>query len=212
MRTREVTALALALLLTACGAVGQATLIKREGEQHKPVSAPLALGASLRPNIKLDTHGDAAPTLALISGRPEIIAVDAGRLWARAPGLAPLLIATPDGVVIDFYHLSVERAQRVALQRVDETGKDLGEIQEGIDFVVGESLYLVPRVYADAQQLTGDVSADWTLSSPIADVLRCGFPAQRRLIARAPGEATLRVGVTGVAFELPIRVVSGGTR
>lgn len=187
--------------------MGQARLLAKGGEEGKPVRAPLALGASFQPEVLAELKGDAAPVLSLISGRPDVLAFERGRLWGRAPGLAPVLIATSDGVVIDFYHVWVARATRLALRRSDEAGKDLGEMLAGFDFVVGESVYLTPRVYYEAQELTGDVDAEWSVAPPLVEFLRRGVPGDRRLLARRAGEAKLRVAVAGVELELPIRVL-----
>lgn len=204
---RELIALAV-VFLTACGAMGQAKVVTGNGGGKKSLNAPLALGASVHPEVSVDARGDAASPLRLTSARPEVIAFERGRLCAKAPGIAPILISTPDGVVVDFYHLAVLRATRVALHRTDDVGNDLGELQEGVDLLVGESVYLTPLIYADAQELTGDVVAEWSAVPPIVDVLRRGVPSTRRLLARSVGEANLSVVVAGIDLKVPVRVLA----
>jgi hypothetical protein len=206
LRNRKVPVPFVALLMAGCGAIRQAAVVAHDGNETKPLGAPLAVGASIQPEVSFDTQTGAAQVLSLVSGRADVIAYERGRLWAKAPGVAPILVLTPERVVVDFYHLATAQATRLALHRIDDEGKDLGEVQEGIDLLVGDSLYLSPRIYAEAQPLLGDVSAEWSSVPPIVDVLRRGIPSTRRLVARRAGEAKLSVSLGGTRLELPVRV------
>lgn len=206
LRNRKVFVPFVALLLAGCGAMRQAAVVAHDGTETKPLGAPLAVGASIEPEVSFDAQTGATPRLSLVSGRADVIAYERDRLWAKAPGVAPILVLTPEGVVVDFYHLATARATRIALHRINGEGKDLGEVQEGIDLLMCESLYLSPRIYAGAQQLMGEVSAEWSSVPPIVDVLRRGIPSTRRLVARSAGEAKLSVSLAGTRLELPVRV------
>ena len=211
LRNRKAFVVFLAVLLAGCGAMRQAAVVAHDGTETKPLGAPLGVGASILPEVSFGTQTGAAQVLSLVSGSAHVIAYERGRLWAKAPGVAPILVLTPEGVVVDFYHLATARATRIVLHRSDDEGKDLGEVQEGVDLLVGESLYLSPRLYADAQQLMGDVGADWSSVPPIVDVLRRGIPSTRRLVARSAGYAKLSVSLAGTRLELPVRVLEAPT-
>ena len=194
-------------MLAACGgAMGQATLVAKSGDQPKPMNAPLAVGASVRPEVRTELKGATVPLL-LVSTRPEVISSERGRLVARAPGVAAILVTTQEGVVIDFYHLWAAQATRVALHRTDEQGKDLGEVLDGLDLLVGESVYLTPKAYFNSQELDGTVPAEWSTTPAIVDFLRQGVGTDRRLLARTPGDTTLHVVVSGIELKVPIRVL-----
>jgi hypothetical protein len=207
MRLGTSAVLATSILLAGCGgALGQATVSAKSGEQAKPIDAPLAVGASVRPEVRMELKGATVPLL-LVSARPEVIGTDEGRLVAHAPGVAAILVTTREGVVIDLYHLSAERATRVALYRTDEQGKDWGEVLDGLDLLVGDSVYLTPKAYFNSQELGGSVRGEWSATAPIVDLLRQGVGSNRRLVGRSPGDATLRVLVSGIELKVPIRVL-----
>jgi hypothetical protein len=172
------------------------------------LNAPLAVGATLKPKVELTLSGTASPSLRLASTRPSVLAVDHSEVIGRAPGVAALLITTERGMVLDFYHVWVEQPTRATLQLVDAQGHDLGEARDGIDLLVGEGVYLEPRLYFDAQPLAGTVEGEWSLDAPAAEVLRQGLPNRRRVVAVAPGSARLTFKSSGVTQSLAFRVLA----
>lgn len=213
LRRRRLLAVLSAALVGGCGAgaIGQSTMVRGEGQHAERVDAPLAVGASIEPDVRAELRGSTAPTLVLTSSRPEVLTAEDGRITGRAPGVAAVLVTTKAGAVIDFYHLWVEQAERVAVQRLDARGRSMGRVRDGIDMLVGESVHLAPRLYTGAQQLEGTVDAQWEVDSPAAQVLRQGDPAIRRIVARHTGEATLTIRAAERQTTLSIRVFERGS-
>ena len=192
-----------------CGrmAMGQGTMAAKQADDAKLLDAPLAVGGSIQPDVRMDLQGTATPTLVLVSARPGVVAADGGRLTGRAPGVSAILVTTKQGEVLDFYHLWVEKASRATLHRLYADGHDMGEVREGMDLVVGESAVLQPKVYYGAQELAGTVDGTWRVEPPVLAVLRDGVGERRRLVALTAGSATLEVKIANVLVKLPIRVV-----
>ncbi len=155
----------------------------------------------------MDLKGSASPTLVLQSVRSDIAETKDGRINAIAPGVTAILVTSKEGTVLDFYHLWVEQATRVALHQLDENARDLGEILAGMDLLVGESVYLTPKVYYDAQELAGIVRGKWKVEPAIAMILRQGVADRRRIVGTKPGDAKLTIDLAGISLSLPIRVL-----
>jgi hypothetical protein len=197
------------LLLTSCGArgaLGQSALKDPSGADTG-IEGPIAVGAQIAPRWSLDIQGSGAPAVTLASARPDVLAVDGHHLIGRAPGVSAVMIAAPDGRILDFMHLWVVQPTRVALEALTDDRRIRGEIRDAVELVVGESIAVAPAVYAGNQRLTGSVPTEWTLSEPIAGVLRDGAPDRRRLVARAPGRATLTVRSAQLTATLELAVV-----
>lgn len=206
-------ALALASTVAGCGmAMGQGAMAKKNADDAKELNAPLAVGGSIQPEVQMELAGTASPTLVLVPARPDVVSAEHGKLTGRAPGVSAILVTTKEGVVLDFYHLWVEQATRATLHRLYDDGRDMGEVLEGIDLRVGESVTLTPKVYYDAQELAGTVRGQWTVEPPLASVLREGVGERRRLVALAAGTATVTVKLANVSLALPIRVFEAHTK
>lgn len=200
---------------TGCGgvskmAMGQGAMTAKDADDAKQLDAPLAVGASIQPDVQMDLAGTAAPTLVLVSARPAVVAADGGRLTGRAPGVSAILVTTKQGQVLDFYHLWVEKASRATLHRLYDDGRDMGEVRGRMDLVVGESAVLTPKVYYGAQELAGTVEGQWSVKPPIARVLGQGVAERRRLVAERPGQATLSVKLANVTVTMPLTVLQAG--
>ncbi len=194
--------------LAGCGgAMQQSRMSERNADTAKPLTAPLAVGGSLQPKVDIDLQGTASPTIELVSARPDVATAADGKLVGRSPGVTAILITTKDGTVLDFHHLWVEQATRMTLHRQDDQARDLGEVLDGIDFLEGESIYVIPRVYFKSQELAGTVPGTWTVDPPVALLLKQGLADGRRLFGAKPGEATLTVAIPGVSVRVPIRVL-----
>jgi hypothetical protein len=201
--------LAGACLTCACGGggLGQSRVESARGDDGTSLDAPLAVGATYRPEVKLQLKGGGTPALFLESPRADVVAVDAQRLKAVGPGLSAVLIKTREGNVIDFLHVWVEAPTRIALHRFTPETIDLGEVTAPIDLAVGESVTLSPRLYAGSQRLAGSAEPTWLAKPPLVDVLRDGVPERRRIVARRPGKTTLMVRVLGQSSAVELNVV-----
>lgn len=208
------TLLTLAPAVVGCGhgmAMGQGQMTAKDADDAKELNAPLAVGGSIQPDVQMELQGTAAPTLVLVSAQPSVVAAEQGRLIGRGPGVSAILVTTKAGQVLDFYHLWVEQPTRATLHRLYPDGRDMGEVREGIDLMVGESAVLSPRLYYQAQELSGVVDGQWLVQPPLASVLRDGVGERRRVVATQPRRATLSVAVAGVSLKVPLRVVKAPT-
>jgi hypothetical protein len=211
---------ATALLAAGCGArgaMGQATMFQEcspsdPGCRRAAPAAPLAVGARLRPDVRVDIAGSVMPVVALSSSRPDVIAVEDGAMHARAAGMAAVLIATADGTVIDFQHVWVAPADRIVVERAAPIGTGSEEVLGPLELVAGEDVLLSSTLMGGAQRLSGDSAIDWQVEScagcaEVATLLRDGSTGRRRLVARAPGTAQVTITGPGVSTTLDVAVV-----
>jgi hypothetical protein len=193
------------------GAMGQAGThaagAADKGALASALDAPLAVGGEVRPALRVELPGSAAPSLRLLSARPEILEVKDGLLAGRSPGMSAVLVAMDGDVVLDFVHIWVKATDRVAVHGLDGAGGDLGPLTEPLELVVGEGTRLVPHPYAGSERLIGVATSTWVVDPPIAIVLREGLPNRVRLVARAPGKAEVRVTMLGATHKLALQVV-----
>jgi hypothetical protein len=171
------------------------------------LQAPIAVGGSVRPALRLELHGSTPPSTHYVSTRPSIFAVRDGVLEGRAPGMAALLILNDQNVVLDFIHIFVKPANRIELHRIDVDGADMGDVSEPVEMIVGESVRFVPKPYAGSELLTGVATSSWTVDPPIATVLREGLPGRVRILARSAGTATLKVSLLGSVASVHVKVM-----
>lgn len=200
-------------LLAGCGAGGLGQ--SRTGDDCSPgdadcvmsgLSAPLAVGASTTPTIRTELRGSGAPLLRLWSAAPSIMRVEQARIVGVAEGVSALVMAMDDGTAIDFVHVWVARPDRLEMHRVGPDGGDLGTVRGLVELVEGESLRVLPQPYAASHRLLGEGDTDWVVDPPIADLLQEGAPGRRRLLARAPGQATLTVSSLGLTSTVELVV------
>ncbi|MCB9558818.1 MAG: hypothetical protein H6709_00905 [Kofleriaceae bacterium] len=217
---RLAAAVGVALAASACGragALGQATMFKEcspadAGCRRAAPAAPLAVGSRLRPDVQVDVAGSVMPVIALASSRPEVVDVVDGAMIARAPGMAAVVIATPDGTVIDFQHLWVADADRLVVERPSPLGGGAEEIVGPLELVAGESVLLSSTLLGGAQRLAGDGGATWTATAcdgcgEVVALLQDGVAGRRRVVARAPGTARVTVTASGVTATVDVAVV-----
>ena len=190
------------------GAMHQATLVGQCAEGDAACSrrhplAPLAIGAHFHPDVSAEIAGTSTPNLRLESVAPDILSVEAGDLVGRQPGASAVLISTDDGSVVDFIHVWVAPVTQITLSRRD------GERVSGtVGLAVGEDITLEPALWNGPQRLAGDQDLQWTVSDDHAvSVLRDGSAGRRRLRARAPGKATVTVGLGDSKATLEVEVV-----
>jgi hypothetical protein len=203
----------LATLLAGCGmgAMGQSVMSRDCGPNDtrcvlSGLDAPLAVGARLKPAVTLHSKGSGSPLLRLLSTRPDVVEADGGVLTGKGKGVAAVLVANDDGVVLDFLHVSVSAPTRLELHGLGADGSSLGVLSATVELLVGEGLYLQPHAYVEAQELLGDADGTWTVDPPIADVLRTGKPDLRRLLAKEPGQAAVKVSTLGLESSLRLVV------
>jgi hypothetical protein len=207
----------------ACGTAGafhQASLFKecRGGAndcRSLAPSAPLAVGARLRPAVEIDIAGTATPNVKVSSGAPDIIADDGDVLRGVAPGVAPVLVTADDGTVIDFLHVWVATPTRLAVDAAPTRADTLEEVTAPIQLVAGESRWLEPAVFGGAQRLAGAGDIAWHVECDAGANAACGeialltdgAPERRRLVARKPGSAHIALDGLGLHATVDVEVV-----
>jgi len=202
---------------TTLGGLHQAALFREcragdDGCKSVAPSAPLAVGAHLRPAVAIELDGSAAPDVRVTSGAPDILAADGDVLRGVRPGIAPVLISADDGTVIDFVHVWVAQPTRLAIEAGPSRAEATDEVVAPIQLVVGEARWLVPAVFGGAQRLAGTGDVAWRVRcegdacASIA-LLGDGVAERRRLIARAPGKATIALDGLGLSTTLDVEVV-----
>ncbi|MFO0567136.1 MAG: hypothetical protein U0263_15815 [Polyangiaceae bacterium] len=213
MNAAHLVPFSLALANAACGmAVQQAELKAKAADDSPELGAPLAVGGTIHPNIRATLDGTASPSLLLVSGHPEIVSAEDGKLTGRSPGMTAILVTTREGVVVDFHHLWVERATRATLHRLYADGREMGEVSGHIDVILGEPLYLTPKLYFGAQELAGAVEGKWSVEPPLVHIYDEGVAQRRRLVAERPGVAVLRLELPGAEAQVSFRVVDPNAR
>lgn len=200
-------------LCTGCsGAMGQvapatAADTADKGSLASTLNAPLAVGGEVRPALRFDFQGSAAPPTHLISARPDVLAIKDGLLVGRAPGMSAVLVALDGDTVVDFLHVWVKAADRIEVHGIDAGGSDLGPLTEPIELVVNDTVRLVPHAYGGSERLIGVATSSFVVEPPIAMVLREGLPNRVRLVARTPGSAQVKVTMLGTTSTLALKVI-----
>jgi hypothetical protein len=209
-----------AAALAACGtagALGQANLFRecRAGDgscTSLAPSAPLAVGARLRPAVDVEVKGSAMPDVKVLSGAPDVLAADGDVLRGVAPGVAPVLITADDGTVIDFVHVWVATPTRLAVDAAPAKNDPSEEIGAPLQLVAGETRWLSPAIFGGAQRLAGAGDLAWKVTcdrdpcAPIA-LLTDGSNQRRRLVARSPGTAHIALDGLGLHADVDVEVV-----
>jgi len=206
-----------ALAVASCGngsegALGQAHLSADCPAQDltcvaQGLDGPLAVGAAARINVVQAFPGSATPPTRLVSSHPDVLAVDGDLVRGATSGRATLLVMLADeDAVIDFMHVWVTAADRLALSVFTSDGRELGEVVTGAELLTGEDLVLSARLYARGQKLLGDSQAVFAIDSDVVTLLREPTSGRTRVVARKPGQATITVTAGGLATTLALEV------
>jgi hypothetical protein len=168
--------------------------------------APLAEGATVPVDVRLDLQGSAAPELELVSGNPEVFNIEGQRLRGARAGVGALLAMAPGELVVDFLHVWVAQPSALLLHRRTEDGAEIGPLPGKVQLLVGDELTVSVEAYAKSQRLMGELESTWEAEETVVEVLEDGAFNQRRLVARAPGATTLQVSALtlGTALELEV--------
>ena len=149
------------VLLFGCacghGAMGQAVFssgcrAEDSACDKKTFDAPIAVGASVEPEVRLDLQGSGAAAAHFAAVGDEVLSAERGLLRGKKPGVAAVLLRTDTGTVLDFFHVWVKSPTHLKLF-----------------------------------ELT------WSTDNAVIAVLAEGRPDRRRIVAVAPGRATLRI-------------------
>ena len=172
---------AAALTVASCnsgseGALGQAHLSADCPSQDlsciaQGLDGPLAVGAAARINV-IQGCRLATPPTRLVSSHPDVLAVDGDVVHGATAGRVTLLVMLADeDAVVDFIHVWVTAADRLALSAFTSDGRELGEVVTGAELLTGEDSVLAARLYGRGQKLLGDTQAAFAVDSDVVTLL-----------------------------------------
>lgn len=195
--------------LAGCGvgALGQAALVDDKGHEsaRQGFDRPLAVGATVRPEIDYKLRGAGAPSMHYEAADEAVIAADNGVLRGTRAGLTSLLLVSDDGMVLDFFHLWVKEPTTLALRQVFADDK-AAELSGRVELLPGEALHLSATLRGEGQDLGGTATDTWKVDGGAVAVLEEGRAGRRRVIALQPGRATLEVRMLDRIATLTIEV------
>lgn len=207
---------ALTLAVSACGggstgALGQ-TQVRAECDPGDVVClqtsvAPLARGATLALDISSLIQGSAAVDLSLLAADEAVARVDGDAVIGGDPGVTAVLFLTPDGVVLDFIHLTVAEPTALVVRRLTDDGESVAELEGRVQLLVGETFGVSASLRHQGQDLAGKVAIRWQTDPAIAPILDSGSLGRKRILARAPGRTVLQARAGGLITEIPVEVL-----
>jgi hypothetical protein len=177
----------------------------------------IAVGASVTLDVAVASPGSSTPPLVLVPVDAEVLAAEGARVTAAAPGMTALLfVAEGSGDVVDFVHVFAEAADALAVSSRGALGGGARPVEGPIQLLAGEDVVLAASPARGGSTLGGEVEATWSArqapeddgaEGPVVTLLETGFAAERRLVARAPGTATVTVEALGLAAEVTVEVL-----
>jgi hypothetical protein len=171
--------------------------------------APVALGASVTPDVHMQLRGSASPGFHLESAAPSILAVEGGHVTAEGEGASAILFVSDGGNVLDFLHVWVKRPTELALLS-QNTGGGMHEVRGTVELLPRESLRVRATLRADGVTLMGNADTEWIVDPPIARFLKEGDTGERRIIAERPGKAMVHAKSLGLEATLELVVAKDG--
>lgn len=189
--------LAIVALLGACGRDGALEQVDFAPEcapgdlacQGGGIDRPLAVGAVLPLDVSSAVPGSVALGIELAVADPSVLKVSGHELTGLAEGRSALVAVTDGDMALDFTHVWVVRASRIAIRR--RLDPDEQTIEAPIQLLVGDELTLDVAAYAQGARLAGRLAVDWSTSSEALSLLEDGTIGTRRVVARAPGASEI---------------------
>lgn len=176
--------------------------------QNDGLDAPLAVGARLPLDVKITARGVAAPKLALEAARPDVLDVTGAEMFGRGAGWSSVLIAGDNGLVLDFFTISVVAPDRVEIYRLTDDGApEAAPLPPKIQVTPGDDIELAVKAFSGATRLLGDLDATWTIDGAVGTLMDSGRRASRRLRLKAAGNATLEIKTAGSTKALALEVL-----
>lgn len=206
-----------AVFMTGCGegalraSVATAdTCMPGQDCTHAGFDAPVAIGATVRPDFQMKIQGSAGAGYRFVSASPNVLEVDDGDVIGRSPGMSALMLVSDGETVVDFIHVWVKAPTKVRLAAT-VPGRDKASVTSGpIELLVGDSIFVSAVLSADGQRLIGAAPGEWEADEAVLSVLREGNEDRRRVVALRPGKTELSVTTLGLAASIDIVVRSSG--
>jgi hypothetical protein len=207
-------------LLAACGQAGSGTTGAMGQSSTTPecapndtscqsdgLDAPIAVGARVPLDVNVTSRGVATPALKLEPARGDILDVDGIRLVGKAEGASSVLITTNEGLVLDFFTITVAKPERLELYRLTKDGApDALPLPDKIQLTSNDEIEITVKPFAQSTRLLGELDASWSLEGNIGIVLDAGRSGSRRFVVKNAGTGTLKVGAGPLSKALTIEV------
>jgi hypothetical protein len=176
--------------------------------QNDGLDAPLAIGARLPIDVKITARGVAAPKLLLEAARADVLDVTGAELFGRGPGWSSVLITGDNGLVLDFFTISVVAPDRLEIYRLTDDGApEAAPLPAKIQITPGDDIELTVKAFNGATRLLGDLDATWALDNAVGTLMDSGRRASRRLRVKAPGTASLEIKTGSSVKSLALEVL-----
>jgi len=201
-------ALATAAPMLACGATGDGGLPGTWGDDTagqptcgelgrvclaNPLDAPLALGASTELRLEVTTAGGGGLAIGLQSADPGVIVADGLTLRAASEGGTAVLFMA-DAVVLDWLYIYTQAIDALRVVIFSQQGDVLGFAAEASQLIVGDQAYFSVAPYAAGAPLAGNFALDIEVEGNAVQIIPDLTQARYRMIAQAPGAATITFG------------------
>ena len=173
------------------------------------VFAPLAEGAEMVLTLRPELSGTAGPSFQLEPVDDEVLAVDRNKVRGMGPGVTAVLARTPDGVVLDFLHVWVEKADHLSIHRVVDDEIDPRDIEGTIQVLEDEELKFTFAAWSGTRELIGDPNEVWTIDGEGFAVLDSGVSSERRVVVTSDDatSASLVINALGLQRRLELEVI-----
>jgi len=184
-----------------CGALSQACI-------GQGLNAPLARGSYLDLAVEYKVAGSSGPPTVLASADPATIDTPgATTLAALADGLSAILFVGPEGEVMDLIHVWVQTAAELRIQRYSDNGDLLGVVQPMSQLLVGDEILVAIEPFANGQALLGNFELVHAVDGPAVAVVPDPVGGWYRVVARAPGVATVSFAGLGIEATWHLEVL-----
>lgn len=183
-----------------CGSLDQACL-------EQSLNAPIAAGATVEMGINFKFQGSSGPPMRMEAIDEAAFKLDGSRVEAVKPGVRPLMVIGPDGLVLDFIHLWVAVPDELRLVSHTDAGLVIGPLGASAQMLPGDELNLTVEPFANSQALLGDFDVEWEVTGDAVAILQDGVLGAHRIVARQPGQASLTATALGLSIAVDVEVL-----
>jgi hypothetical protein len=182
-------------------------------------AAPIAVGGSVPLHMSSYFRGTTGPSFDVVSVNPGVLAAAGVQLTGVAAGASAVLLLVPpppesaqgggfeSNEVLDFIHLQVDTADQLGLRRLAADGAQADVLDGAVEMIRGDELRVATVPLKRGSILVGADDGTWTLAGDGVVLLRDGQSGRRRVVARAPGPATITVQAFGLTASLSVAVL-----
>jgi hypothetical protein len=185
-----------------CGVLSQACI-------GQGLNAPIARGSTVDLLIEYKVPGSSGPPIELESANETVLRpTGATQVEAVAEGMSAILFTGPDGAVIDLVHVFVQKPAELRINRYDDEGELLGQIQPSSRLLPGDELLIAVEAYANGQPLLGRYGLQYASTNGAAvQILEDPVFGWYRVVARSAGVAKLTFNALGLDTAWDVEVL-----